>query len=136
MNAPELISQLEARGASMQVLGDRLRIRPKSALTTELISELRERKAEILQFLSSSGWPAECLESEQRFRQPHARLFPLLDKSVETPLGAGRLVQVFADRAAVVLHHDQESLTFLLPEEVHPIGLPFPETGPEIRQVI
>ncbi len=48
-------------------------------------------------------WPPECLASEERFGQPHARLFPLIGREVSTPDGRGTLVQVFAARSAVVI---------------------------------
>jgi TubC N-terminal docking domain len=123
MDAVELIHQLEARGAEMRILGDRLRVQPRSAVPEDLIEEIRKHKPEIMELLRSGGWPTECLESERRFGQPHARLFPLLGRRVATPKGRGRLLQVFASRAAVRLEHAPDILTFLLPEEVRPPGL-------------
>lgn len=49
--------------------------------------------------------------------QPRARLSPLLGREVGTPLGRGRLVQVFAELAAVVLGG---RVVFLATEEVLP----------------
>ncbi len=38
---------------------------------------------------------------EARFGQPHARLFPLIGHEVQTPLGRGKLLQVFSNRVTV-----------------------------------
>src|SRR5262249_27817323 len=69
--------------------------------------------------LSPPTWPERCLESGRLFGQPHARLFPLLDKNVVTARGQGVLHQVFAERAAVLLD-GQDALTFLHPSKVLP----------------
>ena len=42
-------------------------------------------------------WPAESLDAERRFGQPHARLFAFLNRQVWTPGGAGTLMQCFAE---------------------------------------
>ncbi len=38
---------------------------------------------------------------ESRFGRPHARLFHLIGHEVQTPLGRGKLLQVFSTRATV-----------------------------------
>ena len=124
MTAVEVLQQVRSLGVSLEVEGGSLRLRPRSALTPELVGALREHKPEVLQILRSGGWPVECLEAERRFGQFHARLFPWLDKLVETPMGRGRLLQVFAERVAVSLDGSQGTLTFLLPEEIRPLGVP------------
>jgi hypothetical protein len=75
-------------------------------------------------------WPKSCLESERLFGQPHARLFPLVpcDNYPDAPTGRvmtlngpGRLLQVFAERAAVVLDTGpQDAMVFLHPSQVWP----------------
>jgi hypothetical protein len=104
VTAAELVREVEARGGRLELLGpERLRLVPRSAATPELLEELRAAKPRLLEILRSP-WPEECLEAERRFGgQPHARLFPLLGLEVATPRGRGVLVQVFAERAAVVL---------------------------------
>ena len=124
MDVYELVTELESRGATLLCLGDRLRVQPRSAIPQELIPEIVEHKAELLKLLQDEGWPAECLEAERRFGQRHARLFPLLDQTVETPQGPGRLVQVFAERVAVELTHSPGRMAYLLPDEVRPPGVP------------
>jgi hypothetical protein len=89
----------------------------RSALPAVLsaIAILRQHKEEALSVLrerTTGGfhdvprWPAESLDAEHRFRCPEARLYPFLEQKVRTPLGLGKLIQVFKDRAAVLL--DQE----------------------------
>lgn len=65
-------------------------------------------------------WPPECVDSEQRFGGRFARLLPLLNKEVWTPQGRGVLLQVFRDRAAVVMP-GAEMMTFISPEEILPL---------------
>jgi|WetSurMetagenome_2_1015567.scaffolds.fasta_scaffold61666_2 hypothetical protein len=65
-----------------------------------------------------TSWTQECLESEKRLGQPHARLFPLLEQEVLIPLGKGILLQVFATRAMVKL---PAGVAFVHPEQVRPI---------------
>jgi hypothetical protein len=64
-------------------------------------------------------WPQECLESEKRMGMRYARLFPLLEREVDTPSGRGVLIQVFAERAAVNI---SGKIIFVLPEKVLPLG--------------
>jgi hypothetical protein len=80
-------------------------------------------------------WPAACLESERLFRQPHARLFPLValnrkdgrpQPEVMTVCGPGRLLSVFADEAQVALDAalhaaPRRRVTYLKPWEVWPV---------------
>lgn len=122
MDALELVTTLKARGATLLPRGDRLRIQPGSIVTPELAEQVREHKAEILALLEHDTWPAECREAERRFGQRHARLFPLLERTVETPQGPGRLVQVFADRAAVELSVQPGRVHHFLPDEIRPSG--------------
>ena len=52
MNAEALLTDLEARGATLAINGDQLRLEaPEESVTPELIDELRARKAELLQLL-------------------------------------------------------------------------------------
>ncbi len=48
-----------------------------------------------------AGWSQECLESEERFGQRVARLYPLLgvENGVRTPEGIGTLLQAFSSEA-------------------------------------
>lgn len=65
-------------------------------------------------------WPAESLEYERRFGHPTGRLYPYLNKQVQTPKGRGRLLQVFCRRVAVVIGNSR-TLTFLRPWQIRPI---------------
>jgi hypothetical protein len=48
MLVSEILTELECRGVSLFPEGDRLRFWPKSALTPELLEELKEHKVEVL----------------------------------------------------------------------------------------
>lgn len=65
------------------------------------------------------NWPAECIEAEQRFGVPHARLFPLIGHEVITPSGRGVLIQVFPRQVTVKVG---DTIVYVLPEQVMPIG--------------
>ncbi len=54
MTAAQLLDEMGSRGVSVSADGDRLLLRPRSALTPGLVSELRSRKAELLTLLRSS----------------------------------------------------------------------------------
>ena len=72
-------------------------------------------------------WPAESLDAEERFGAPHAKLFPFLERRVRTPEGCGILLQVFQDRAAVLLDSERkkkktlQKLYFCAPERIDPL---------------
>ncbi len=59
----------------------------------------------------------------------HARLYPFIGRTVSTPRGAGQLVQVFSDRASVILQGEAEVGVFL-PEELSPPGGALPPPSP------
>lgn len=98
-------------------------------LPPELLAELRARKPEILCLLQSEGqhqaagdgWPPESLDAERRFGRWHARLYPFIGRTVSTPRGDGRLVQVFPERASVILPGEVQVGVFL-PEDLKPPG--------------
>ena len=133
MNAQQILAELEARNVVVVAAEDRLRFFPRSRVSRELLSELRAHKEEVLVTLkeaSETAWPPESLESERRFGCPEARLYPFLERRVLTPVGPGRLVQVFAERVAVVLEKDRSRLSFFLPAEVVPSNTSAPSTLP------
>jgi hypothetical protein len=134
-----LVADLRGRGFVLEPRGERLHVEAPAdgLLTPELLAELRARKAEILCLLQSEGkhlaattdgWPPESLDAERRFGCWHARLYPFLGKTVSTPCGAGRLVQVFPERASVILPGEAQVGVFL-PEDLWPLGAPRP-AGP------
>ena len=57
MILPELLREIEIRGVALSSAGDRLRFRPKSRLTPELVEGLREHKAAILEALEGHEVP-------------------------------------------------------------------------------
>lgn len=53
MDVMNLMHELAERGIRLERRGDKLRVIPKSALTPELIEQVRDRKAELLEALDS-----------------------------------------------------------------------------------
>lgn len=80
--------------------------------------EAKHVKCQDIRFFKE--WPPECMGSQNRFGQRHARLFPLLGRVVSTLSGPGVLVQVSANRATVEL---AGSLIIVNPDEVLPLEL-------------
>ena len=72
MNAAELLTDLAERGIQAIPEGEHLRLRPRSALTPELIQELRTHKAELLVLLDGQLPLAEALPGGIREPQPLA----------------------------------------------------------------
>jgi hypothetical protein len=64
--------------------------------------------------------PKESLDAERRFGQPHARLFPFIDKRVWTPIGTGILLQVSAEQCEILLDGQSHTVRVRL-EDVRPI---------------
>jgi TubC N-terminal docking domain len=121
MTAQTLLATLGRRDLSVVVEeGDSLRVTgPRSAMTPDLEQAIREHKAELVELVASDGWPPESLDAERRFGAWHARLYPFIGRTVSTPCGDGRLVQVFPERANVILPGMAQAGVFL-PEELRP----------------
>ena len=121
MRAEKIIATLRERGAEMRVHGPTLRIRPVEALDAALTAEIHTHAAELLVLLEKTIWPQECRDAARRFRTPHARLYPLLDRTVSTPMGNGKLIQVLGpDHVAVVLDSDRTRSVFFHWRDVEP----------------
>ena len=71
---------------------------------------------------SEHVWPAQSLDAERRFGRPHAKLFPFIGRKVRTPVGAGTLIQVFAEKVTVVLDSEVSGCSFFYPGEVEPVS--------------
>ena len=146
MIAEEILAELRGAGALVEARGDVLHVEAApGTLTPDRLRSLRELKPALLRLLAPSGvvgslggalqapskvvagdgWPPESLDAEQRFGCWHARLYPFIGKTVSTPRGAGRLVQVFPDRASVILPGEAQVGVFL-PDELWPLGRPRP----------
>ena len=54
-DALELIEEIETRGGTIRVDGDRLGVRPRTILDADLLAALRERKRELLEVLGQRG---------------------------------------------------------------------------------
>ncbi len=117
MRAIEILTELKARGVTLQPMGDRLRVGPRERVPDQLVAELRTHKSELIDLLT---WPKECVAAERKFGRRIARLFPLVGRQVSTPLGDGRLIAALPERALVILDRQPDRLTVLLPAEVGP----------------
>lgn len=63
----------------------------------------------------------EMWNSQQRFGHKAARLYPLVGRRVRTEAGPGKLWQVLAGRAGVVLDNDPKKVTFVSVEDIKPL---------------
>jgi len=127
----QIMSRLEQSGGTLVLDGDRVRYSvPKGSDQVQaLLAELRKRRDEVTLLLrqrankTGENWPKEAIEAERRFGQPHARLFPYIGRKVRTPRGHGTLLQVFAERATVLLDSERDgSCTRFLPTEISPVA--------------
>jgi hypothetical protein len=64
-------------------------------------------------------WQLECRQAEKPSAQPHAKLLPLLGRKVRTPAGPGTLLQVFLDRATVLLDSELSKCSCFSPRSSH-----------------
>ena len=68
MDASEVVERLVARGVLLVVAGDRLRFRPRGAVTPELREALIEHKAEVVRLLEVEEhqvrWRAEVMRAQ------------------------------------------------------------------------
>ena len=58
MTATEIIQDLRRRGVQLEAVGDRLRFRPREAVTSDLVEALKQHKAEIISTLTAPAVPA------------------------------------------------------------------------------
>lgn len=69
-----------------------------------------------------ADWPSDSLDAEQRFGQPHAKLFPFIGRKVRTPAGPGTLLQVFAQRVTVFLDSRLGTCAVFAPGAIEPVS--------------
>lgn len=121
MNVEQILVELEARKIRVRIEGEGLALEgPRGALPPELAEEIRRRKPELVKALALFGWPEASQKAAREHGVPHARLYPYLDRTVLTPLGRGRLVEVLPNRAGV---HLAGRVFVFLPSEVRPPGV-------------
>lgn len=121
MSAEELLAQVESLGVAVALDRDRLVLRPRSVLPPDLVTALRAHRDELRALVELRGWPEASREAVRCFGAPHARLYPFLGRTVATPAGLGRLVQVFTERAAVLFDDGAgRRIQFFLPSELRP----------------
>lgn len=126
--AHSILSEITRRGIAVRVDGETLRFRPRYALDDNLVGRIKEHKAEIIRAVSTDASdqgvhsPPESLAAEQRFGQPHAKLFPFLGRKVRTPRGPGTLIQVFAERVTVLLDSERNKCSVFSPAQIDPVS--------------
>ncbi len=83
MALPELLREIEGRGVTLMAapVEPRLRFRPASALTPELVEGLREHKAAILEALEGREKPAQ--NSEPVSEEPGQSFDPIIESTAE-----------------------------------------------------
>jgi hypothetical protein len=115
----EVVSRLERTGGRLTLDGDRIRYSVPSGNpeVSSLLAQLRRRREELTELLRQRA--AE--ESERCFARPHAKLFPFLGRKVRTPAGPGTLLQVFANRATVLLDSELSRCSLFAPGEIKPL---------------
>jgi len=125
----QIMSRLEQSGGTLALDGDRIRYSvPKgSREAQELLAELRKHREGVTELLrqraNEPGEPSASFDAERRFGQPHAKLFPFIGGKVRTPQGHGTLLQVFAERATVLLDSERDgSCARFLPTEISPVA--------------
>jgi hypothetical protein len=82
MNVTTIIADLARRGVTVEAWGDKLRLAPASAISSELRSLLLEHKAELLTALSTSADQAPLVAPWDRLTRPpdpQARLVEYLN---------------------------------------------------------
>lgn len=67
--AAALLNELTDRGIELQAHGDRLRYRPRSAVTSELAEQLRAHKPELLVILREGGPPGNDQRGNHKRQQ-------------------------------------------------------------------
>jgi hypothetical protein len=121
----QIVSRLEEGGGTLTLDGDRIRYSVPSGnpQVPSLLAELRRHREEVAELLRHrASWPPESFDAERRFAQPHAKLFPYLGRKVRTPSGSGTLLQVFADRATVLLDSELSRCSFFSPKQIEPVS--------------
>jgi hypothetical protein len=139
MIAETLVNALEQEGIRLRVEGKRLKLEApvNKVPSPETIARLRENKAAVVEYIRGrslshgiqffsfsepSRRKTEKLESLSPSTQLHIKLFPFIGRKVRTPGGLGTLLQVFADRATVVLDSKLCQCSFFAPGEIAPVS--------------
>ena len=92
----ELLTELDHRGVQLQAQGDRLRFRPRTAVSEALAEQLRHYKAILLDV-------ALVLELVRTVLDPHARIVDLIPLPRPKDLPPD-LRELWAERAAIMEH--------------------------------
>jgi hypothetical protein len=126
MDLLEAVLRLEQEGGHLRLDGERIRYsvpsdRPEAL---ELIRGLRERRNELEVLLRERERQTEFEHAGRLIGGPHVKLFSYIGCKVRTPGGSGTLVQVFVDRATVILDCELCRCSFFLPDQIEPVSSP------------
>ncbi len=131
-DADALVHEAEAVGLSFRVKGEQIVVRfpgSRRAEFASLIDILKRHKEEVEKLIRSRptqctamDWSPVSPDSQRRFAQPHARLFPFIGRKVRTPAGPGTLLQVFAERVTVLLDFEITKCSWFPPGQIEPVN--------------
>jgi hypothetical protein len=131
----EIVLELERVGGTLSLSGDRVEytIPRESHKAHDLLLELRSQRDTVAEVLRSRRkqkaqdlLPASS-DRMSRFGHEYVWLFPYIGRKVRTPRGSGTLLQVFADRATVVLDCQLLECALFEPTEIDPVSWEVPE---------
>ncbi len=111
LSACELANELRRQRITLEPNGEYLRLKAPKSPSETVMEELRRRKGQLLRWLAAP-WPDDALENERKFGSPWARLYGLVDRRVETPSGAGRLLNVIGGNCWVLLDGEDRGRAF------------------------
>jgi hypothetical protein len=114
MTAADLLNQLRARGVAVWADGDRLRLRPKSALTDHDLVTVAACKPGLLQLLAADGAPRTQHQPDRvlPFRRPAPAAPPPVRLAPSAPCGAcgSRVFALVADDRVTCLTCDAPAM--------------------------
>ena len=79
MTTATILAECERRGVVLRADGDLIRYRPRSAVDDELLAAIRDRKRELLEYLSHGIGPARPTAPNRRCASCGAGLQPAVD---------------------------------------------------------
>lgn len=130
MTPVEAVETLESVGGAIRLDGQSVKVKlpPDYPEVEWLLAELRRHRNGVAALLrqraaKQRNLAQESLEAEQRFGQPHAKLFTLIGCKVRTPAGPGTLLQVFAERVTVLLDSERDKCSFFTPAQIEPVSV-------------
>ncbi len=120
MDVGQAVETLKSLGANLSLEGEEIHIAYRCRsyelpIVRVAIAILKKHKHEAIACLSSKKdihpvepcWPSGSHGAVEKFGDWSARLYPFIGRTVRTPKGLGELLQVFRDRATVLLDSER-----------------------------